>query len=515
MRNRGDGHLLLPQLPVRGPQQQPPQRRQQVGLSRTEYLPRTSLQRFQRCTRSCYQCPICIGPLQIGAVQPATDANPPSAENQSTAAGGPFAFFCQYCNWTSTETGIEFDRLGGIHSQLAKLNNGGRPKITAKDVRDRRKENPDEPPLPDEQVDRDLQFASLRAFYKSQLDDGPASLGGIPLSDSVGFSSPAALSRIMSLYSGRGHASRMQKEAQNAIREALSTDEGLKLAQLDESSAIKKLTHEGWDATNSREQREAQLESVRFQDDLRPIPYLLRTKRSKRCPVCRHIISKPENKVTSTRFKIRLVAKSYIPTITIRPMNPTAAAVPVTSRPAIAEEAPLKPLNPYQYILTFKNPLFDNIKVTLATPNTTPGRFSSKVTVLCPQFEVDANTDMWDDALKDDGKDKARKGEEASGGGEAGKIWERGRNWVSIVLEVIPASLRPEHQAIAGRDGEVDNSPLKEDEDVLEIPMFIRMEWEADAEKDLGSAPSRDKEAKEKRELAYWCVLGVGRINHE
>ncbi|PNY25634.1 Dynactin subunit 4 [Tolypocladium capitatum] len=468
-----------------------------------------------RCTRSCYQCPVCIGPLQIGAVQAAADANLLGAENQSTAPVGPFAFFCQYCNWTSQETGIEFDRLGGIHSQLAKVNNGGRPKITAKDVRDRRKENPDEPPLPDEQVDRDLHFATLKAFYKSQLDDDTASLGGMPLHDSVGFGSPAALSRIMSLYSGRRHASRMQKGPQDVIREALNTDEGLKLAQLDESSSIKKLTHEGWDATTSREQREAQLEPMRFQDDLRPVPHLLRTKRSKRCPVCRHIISKPENKVTSTRFKIRLVAKSYIPTITIRPMNPTAAAVPVTYRPAVAEESPLTPLKPYQYILTFKNPLFDSIKVTLATPNTTPGRFSSKVTVLCPQFEVDANTDMWDDALKDDGRDRSRKGEDASGGGEAGKIWERGRNWVSIVLEVIPASLRPEHPAITGKDGEVDDGPPKEDEDVLEIPMFIRMEWEADAQNDMGSAPGRDKEAREKRELAYWCVLGVGRISHE
>ena len=117
----------------------------------------------------------------------------------------------------------------------------------------------------------------------------------MPLSDSVGFSSPAALSRIMSLYSGRGHASRMQKETQDIVREALNTDEGLKMAQLDESSSIKKLTREGWDATTSREQRETQLESVRFQDDLRPIPYLLRTKRSKRCPV------RPASSASTTR----------------------------------------------------------------------------------------------------------------------------------------------------------------------------------------------------------------------
>ncbi|KAH7329452.1 dynactin p62 family-domain-containing protein [Stachybotrys elegans] len=466
-----------------------------------------------RCTRSCYQCPVCIGPLQVGAAtQPPVDSNLLGAENQSSASGDRYALFCQYCNWTSSEIGVEFDRPSGIHSQLARINNGGAPKLTARDVKERRKENPDEPFVPDELVDSDLQFANLKSFYQSQLAGIHASISGTSLHDGVGFSSPAALTRIMSMYTGRGNHG-MQQGSSDVMREALNTEEGLKLAQLDESSAIKKLTGRGWEATTSREQREAQLEDVRFQDDLRPIPYLLRTKRSKRCPVCRHIISKPENKVTSTRFKIRLVAKSYIPSISIRPLNPTAMPVPVTSRPAIMEEAPLKPLRPYQYILTFKNPLFENIKVTLAAPNTTPGRFSSRVTVLCPQFEVDANTDMWDDALKDDGQDRRRKGEESNGQAEAGKIWERGRNWVSIVLEVVPASLRLENLAATEGD-EPDMSPLKEDEDILEIPMFVRMEWEVEAQQEIG-ASSKDREAKERRELAYWCVLGVGRISQE
>lgn len=285
------------------------------------------------------------------------------------------------------------------------------------------------------------------------------------------------------------------------MREALNTDEGLKLADLNDSAAIKKLVAGGWDCTVAMEQKENQLEGIRFQDELRPVPYLLRTKRSKRCPACRHILSKPENKVTSTRFKIRLVARSYIPTITIRPLQPTANPIPVTYRPGLSEEGPLKPLRPYQYILTFKNPLFESIKVSLATPNVTPGRFSSKVTVLCPQFEIDANTDMWDDALKDDGRDRNDGSNQVS----VGKIWERGRNWVSIILEVIPASLSSEHGQL----------PLKDGEDILEIPMFIRMEWESDVQNDIGTTLGKERDAREKRELAYWCVLGVGKIAQE
>ncbi|KAK4083618.1 uncharacterized protein Triagg1_1280 [Trichoderma aggressivum f. europaeum] len=453
----------------------------------------------------------CIGPLQVGAIQPTTDANLLPTQYQTNPTGGPYALFCQYCNWTSTEIGIEFDRPSGIYNQLSKVNNGGQPKLTLRDVKDRRKDNPDEPPVPDDQVDADLQFANLKAFYQTQLSESNTSIRGLPLHDGLGFSSPAALTRIMSLYTGRGHQGRLQQGPADIMREALGTNDGLKISNLDESKDIKKLIDGGWGVTASLEQRSQQpTEPARFEDELRPIAYLLRSKRSKRCPSCRHIISKPEAKVVSTRFKIRLVAKSYIPTITIRPLNPTATPVPITYRPMVQEEAPLKPHQAYHFVVTFKNPLFDNIKVTLASPPKTPGRFSSRVTVLCPQFEVDANTDMWDDALKDDEKDRSRKADE---GPEVGKIWEKGRNWVSIVLEVIPASLRID-QLQKGND-KIDTSPLKGGEDLLEIPMFVRMEWESETQADMDGPPSKDKETREKRELAYWCVLGVGRISHE
>ncbi|RGP75484.1 putative dynactin arp1 p62 subunit ro-2 [Fusarium sporotrichioides] len=458
-----------------------------------------------RCTRSCYQCPVCIGPTQVMALAPTEQPQPgadPSAHQNSR-----FALYCQYCNWTSTEIGIDFDRPSGIFTQLSKVNNGGQPRLTAREFKERRKDNPDEPPPADNDVDAELQYANLKSFYQAQLADTNAS-GVSSLNDNLGYGSPAALTRIMAMYTGHGH-SRKRNGPSDVMREALSTEEGLKLADLDDSAQIKKLHQEGLDATATIEQNLLQADVQRFQDGLRPIPYLLRTKRSKRCSICRHIISKPENKVTSTRFKIKLVAKSYIPTITIRPLNPTAGPVPTTQRPQVQQELPLKPLTPHHYIITFKNPLFDGIKVTLATPNSTPGRFSSKVTILCPQFEVDANTDMWDDALKDDDRDKKRKGEESSGQPEAGKIWERGRNWVSIILEVVPTSLRLDDDKVK------DKSPIKEDEDILEIPMFVRMEWEADSQQDVGAASVKEKEGQEKRELAYWCVLGVGRIGHD
>ena len=180
-------------------------------------------------------------------------------------------------------------------------------------------------------------------------------------------------------------------------------------------------------------------------------------------------------------------------------------------------------MKPVQFVLTFKNPLFESVRVNIATPASTPGRFASKVTVLCPQFEVGANTDVWDEALREGGarggeREKRRTKAEASEGqhqAEAGKVWERGRNWVSVVIEVVPASLSMDVPALIKNQDVEDDGPLREDEDVLEIPVFVRVEWETDAahEESGGlAAANKDKEVRERRELAYWCVIGVGRI---
>jgi dynactin-4 len=313
-----------------------------------------------------------------------------------------------------------------------------------------------------------------------------------------------------------------RQSGSTSFREAADAEEGLQPANLDESAAIDALRQVSLSGTANAEQRGAQAAArlsnlaephlhgrSRLASELRPVPVLLRTKRSKRCPICRHIISKPEPKVASTRFRIRLVAGSYIPAISIRPLTLGGTPPPPPTNNT-DDGRLLQPLKPVQYLLTFTNPIFEAVKVTLATPATTPGRFASRVTVLCPQFEIDANTDVWDEALRA-GEAKKRADERLVSKGrglhqaEAGKIWERGRNWVSIVVEVVPASLRLEDKELE----------LKEDEDVLEIPMFVRIEWEVEATGDVGSNVGGGKEAREKRELAYWCVLGVGRISQE
>ncbi|KAI1426951.1 dynactin p62 family-domain-containing protein [Xylaria sp. FL1777] len=459
-----------------------------------------------RCTRSCFQCPICIGPLAVQAVDSTPDPTLLSSDNATTPiSSGSWVLTCSYCHWNSAEINVKFDKPQGIFAQLQKIRYGEEQSkhIVSGDT---------SPTKPDSTPETSKgRFAALKSFYGSQTVNTNPSAGLSGLGD-YGLNSPGALTRIMSIYSGNAMNGLKQKNKPTIMREADSASEGFRLSNLDEGSAISQLRRDGWDGTVTSAQTKSQVEEgAQFADQLWPIPYLLRTKRSKRCPVCRHIISKPESKVSNTRWRIRLVANNSIPSISIKPLNPPPGS------------GLLKPLQPAQFLLTFKNSLFDDVKVTLATPATTPGRFASRVTVLCPEFSIDANpdNDMYlDDVLKDGEKERQRqRGDEGIHQAEAGKIWERGRNWVSIVVEVVPASLHIEPPPAileAEGDPEADLSPLREDEDILEIPMFVRLEWESEAAHDqVGAATSRDKDAKEKRELAYWCAIGIGRISQE
>ncbi|KAK2074233.1 hypothetical protein P8C59_008454 [Phyllachora maydis] len=543
-----------------------------------------------RCTRSCFQCPVCIGPLAVrSADRPAADPDLPPAPAPDSATAAAYVLNCSYCHWSSTDIGIGFDRAQGIFDQLERTRNGGHARLTAKERRDQRRreaqsavdrETGETPAAADatateaaaaaaaHDLDTETHFANLQAFYQAQLTATHAATPGITALADLGFSSPNAFSRLMALYTGDAGASLGGRLGAHGPRpppfqrEAATPAEGLVPAQLDDGAALARLR--GAAATTTTAQRRAQPpclgepaaqrgRQLRFVDMLRPVQTLLRTKRAKRCPACRHIICKPDAKVAATRFRIRLVAGSYLPTITIRPLPAAAAATgrghsaSVSSTTTTPPEATageggpqqqqqqqqqpqqqlLRPLQPAQFLLTFRNPLFETVRVTLATPARTPGRFGSTVTLLCPQFEMDANTDVWDEALRDGG-DKAAEaarrdpaggeagGEGAAGRAEAGKIWERGRNWVSVAVEVVPALLRVDRLRAQHPAEDVDASPLREDEDVLEIPVFVRVEWEAEAGADeLGSAIGRDRDAREKRELAYWCVLGVGRISQE
>jgi len=454
-----------------------------------------------RCYRNCFNCPICIAPLAINSIDP----DPVSKLNN-----GPWIMSCGYCNWTSLDIGWQFDKLNNIHHQMSKLKIGGTEKSTPRNISETEA-------IPEDETENaaddepDSVFASLRTFYNSQLSVSSPNEPLLTPSGGYNYSSPASLARILSLYTGRSFYGKKGQEKPAPMREAAGPSEGLRLIdRASDEEAIQKLRKEGWIGTASTlQQTQQQQHPPRFADELRPLRAQLRTKRSKRCRTCRHILVKPEPKVQSVRFRIRLIALNYIPTISLKPLHPS----PSTELPLINLNA-LPALKASQFLLTLKNPLYDTVKITLATPARTPGRYNHKVTILCPQFTIGPNIDQWDEVLGEGkGQHRASKTFSATrvefaggdGGGkvaEAGKVWDQERNWTTVVLEVVCA-------VVGG--GAVDEG---EDKDVLEIPMFVRVEWEAEVEREEGGEKGveGDGREREKRELAYWTVVGVGRV---
>ena len=458
---------------------------------------------IHRCGRNCYNCPVCTSPLGVSSIHP-----DPSLRGTS----GPYILGCPFCQWNSLELGWQFEKPSALHAQIAKLDlNGQTTPTSATGLRE------SEQPQEDADGKRpDATFSSLRSFYKSQLSITSSVDPLLTPSGSYSYNSPSSLARIMSLYTGRDNHGKKDQSKTDQMRESAESSEGLCLLNPTfEQSTIDRMRTQGWTQTSSLSQQADQRHGPRFIEELRPSQPLLRTKRSKRCRTCRHILVKPEPKVQSTRFKIKLVALNYIPTIFLKPLQPAPS-----STLASTNLNALPPLRASQYLLTLKNPLFDPVKITLATPTITPGRFPHKVTVLCPEFEVGADADQWDEALKSD-KDRRTskhlslsKVEYAGGEGgkvaEAGKVWEKGRNWTTVVLEIVCADVHGEQGAVFHRERE----DLGEDDDVLEVPVFVRMEWEGEAQGNEmgGLGAAKGGERKEKRELAYWIVLGVGRV---
>ena len=439
---------------------------------------------FNRCTRNCFNCPICTAPMAVNTL----DAD-------GGGAAGRWILACDYCNWTTLDIGVEFDKPTNLFAQVAKIRQGKLGRNVSK-----RSTGVVGPSDADPGGDPEARFENLRAFYKSQLSSTTSANPLMSPSGDFNYNSPSSLARIMNLYNGTGAFGKKTTSKPSNMRESADLSEGLSLVDPEvDHATIRKMQTRGWRGTASITQQIDQAYPVRFLDDLWPVPTLLRTKKAKRCRACRHILVKPEAKVQSTRYKLKLTATNYVPSMILKPLQ--APSVP----PLDLESLP--PSNPIQFLLIVTTPLVVRSKVPLAPPAQTPGRFPSKVTILCPQFEVGPNIDVWDDALGGEagkrsskmGKAKTGQGESEGRIAEAGKVWDVGGNWTTVVVELVCARIQVE-------DGDLD-----EDEDVLEIPVFVRTEYAAEiTESDPGASPGAT--TKEKRELAYWCVLGIGRI---
>jgi len=143
--------------------------------------------------------------------------------------------------------------------------------------------------------------------------------------------------------------------------------------------------------------------------DLKPLRIPLHSKKSKRCPTCRHILIKPEQKAQSVRYKIKLVAANYLPAITVSipvltpPPPPTSTLKRSTvAKPQEDEKAAQSQLQAgktYPFQLAFTNPLYDPITVKVSvqrTASTSGRRPLFAVSLPSTPFTIAAYAEAWE-----------------------------------------------------------------------------------------------------------------------
>lgn len=278
----------------------------------------------------------------------------------------------------------------------------------------------------------------------------------------------------------------------------------------------------------------------------------MQSRRSKRCATCQHILIKPEQKSASTRYKIKLVASNYLPSIDLHKRPPAALSRinPATSsssaatvkRPAPArtgynniDDEPLRPGRTYTYELTFTNPLYEAIQVRLAIARPLglsagpdlPAVAPYAVNLPSAHFPVSAFAEAWEyeeDAEAFDRDDDAEMGVDevsspskfARGRGLPGVV-ARKANTTTVLLEVAVSkeSLGP-IEVSRGHSGLLTFGAVLTSCS-SQANMLVTYIYQSDQVLELSSvspskSPSKASSKEDVKSFSFWTLFKLGTV---
>ncbi|KAG8935748.1 hypothetical protein FRC02_006557 [Tulasnella sp. 418] len=326
-----------------------------------------------RCARNCFQCPHCHNTLSV------VPSDPASAESDTTGSPvvgeAPYFLYCNFCRWDSAEVGITFDKPTGLALQLQKL----------------------EDSFPDL-----MEFERLKEHFEPIIRSSSTNVATshhayTPHHNPITAAASSALARDIpglrrSTIGNRGVAGQAKSSGKKGADEAtdplyrsrIEVAAGMGLTSENEVEWLKMLDNPEPVADLEQRWVGSWFQSMKA-SNLKPLRMPLHSKKSKRCSTCRHILIKPEQKAQSVRYKIKLMAANYLPSITATVTLPTSTSTintpsTATSRskakPPPAEDDPLssmlQPGKTYPFQITFTNPLYDPIQVRLTVHRSPP-----------------------------------------------------------------------------------------------------------------------------------------------
>ncbi|KAI8587356.1 dynactin p62 family-domain-containing protein [Geranomyces variabilis] len=446
-----------------------------------------------RCGRNCFECPVCENTLSVvsmveptppagagGAGPAAMPASPGGSSNNNT-----HYLTCGACRWDSLEVGLQFDRPTGLASQLQPHEDARKDGIEFENLRQHfekfLKSKDANGPTP---VSHAGAGGLLRGLSGGGLNLPPSLLATIP-----GLASFASMSRRSSTL--RAIRAEHKLEAYSSSVDLLKTDDA------DRESAVKLSTS----VTSLQQRLHQPNDHAVHKTALYPQRIQLRTKRSKRCRKCDHIVVKPEHKAQSTRFSIKMMALNHVPAITLAHPFPEKLEWDV----------------PVRIIVRFTNPLDVPVQIALATAQSRIGTAAAdrtsedlqsepeegncQVTLLAPNFVVDAARDIWD--YDDEAATTAAHPTLPVA------VHQKARNFCSVYVQVTPR--RPVSQLPSSETARLSAETIKFSMLVHVQPLGNEDSSPTEAaglEETAGTTAKPEKKAA--GPLSCWIVVGLG-----
>ncbi|KAF9220883.1 dynactin p62 [Gyrodon lividus] len=342
-----------------------------------------------RCARNCFSCPICRSALSVVASDPPDDGDGRPSASLSNAGEAPYFLYCNHCRWDSAGIDITFEKPTGLAAQLQKF---------------------------EDSAPESLEFERLKEHFEPFLRTSSLSSSShLPAvsshhlhTSSATAAASAALARDIpgvGKYNplGRSRAGRDRTANKDEMPEYKSRMEAGVFSQLGgggDDADVELFRHmETVEEIAKLDQRWGSSWTTPLRSsDLRPHRIPLHSKVSKRCPACRHILIKPEQKAQSVRYKIKLVAANYLPSITVGFPQTQATRRVASKAPSSGADGKNGIMqagtsNPFQVALT--NPLYDPIQVRLSPQRVADGR-SYQVSLPTTPFSVAAFAEAWE-----------------------------------------------------------------------------------------------------------------------
>ncbi|EIW74689.1 hypothetical protein CONPUDRAFT_85806 [Coniophora puteana RWD-64-598 SS2] len=320
-----------------------------------------------RCARNCFSCPLCRATLSVVASDP-PDEDDGRSVAISPVGEAPFFLYCNYCRWDSASVGITFEKPTGLAAQLQKFEDSA---PEAQEF-DRLKEH-FEPFLRTSSLSSSANLSNLSSshHHHSHTSAATAAASAALARDIPGVSKYQPLTRSRS---GRDRTANKDEMSEYKSRVEVGVLNQLGAGGGDDEDVeyMKHLESAGQVAALEQRWANSWTTSIKT-SELRPLRIPLHSKVTKRCPTCRHILIKPEQKAQSVRYKIKLVAGNYLPAIGVTLPHLQEAMKKTAGRPSAAASGGEEKAGggmfagrSYPFHLAFTNPLYDPIQVRLS-----------------------------------------------------------------------------------------------------------------------------------------------------